>query len=66
MKSPLCSGMRILSPWGKYYEILEVYADDNTPDKPDDIVQPGIPDTPVVISNEEWDDKEFSRVLSNQ
>ena len=61
--TPLFPNMKLIDNRGVQFKILEVYADDNTPEVPDVKVEAGIKDTPIVISNTNWDWNYFSEIL---
>lgn len=53
--SELKPGMQITSTDGTSGKIAEVYADDDTPDTPDDSVSAGVLGTPIVIEIQSGD-----------
>ena len=58
-------GMRIVIN-GKAVLISEVYANDDTPDKPDREVPPEVPDTPIVIAKGDWDFAGLQRKIKEE
>ena len=48
-------GMRVNVPNARDYVIKEVYADDNTPDKPDSEISNVMENTTIVIETDDFD-----------
>lgn len=48
-------GMKITGPNGAEHTVKEVYANDKTPDKPDEEIPSGMEDTAIVIDANNWD-----------
>jgi hypothetical protein len=58
-------GMRINIPNGRDYVIKEVYAADDTPDKPDLEINSGMENTTIVIETNDFDFDNIYQVLKN-
>lgn len=58
-------GMRLRFPNGATYPVAEVYADDKTPDRPNEEIPAGSINTAIVVTAEHFDWDDFGRRLSD-
>jgi hypothetical protein len=64
--TPLLPNLKLVDGRGMQFKIIEVFADDDTPEIPDIRVEAGIKDTPIVINNTNWDWNYFSEILKKE